>query len=141
MTTRVVVDSSVALKWFLHEPDSDKAVLVLKPGAVLLAPDLLLAEVANGLRRQQRNNVISRDAVQKAIAGLASVFAELVPAEKLIVRALQNSQSLDHSIYDCLFLTVSQMHNVPLVTADAAFAAKLAKTPDARNVILLSDWN
>ena len=52
----LVVDSSVALKWFLKEHDADQAELVLSAGGELLAPDLVLAEVANGLRRQERAN-------------------------------------------------------------------------------------
>ena len=140
MTGQLVVDSSVALKWFLREHDTDKADQVLAAGGDLLAPDFLLAEVANGLRRRQRAGTISAVDVQHAISGLASVFTELLPVESLIVSALRNSQVLNHSIYDCVFLAASQLRNAPLVTADSAFAAKLAGTPDAQNVILLADW-
>lgn len=138
--TGVVVDTSVAIKWFLREPDSDRADAVLSWGGDLLAPCMLLAEVANGLRRQQRAGIMPADAVSQAVAGLAAMFVELLPTPSVIVRALQNSQSLDHSIYDCLFLAASQIRRVPLVTADVSFATKLAKTPEAGNVILLADW-
>ena len=45
--TRYVIDASVAIKWYLPEPDDDKARLLLVGGHDLLAPDLMLIEVSN----------------------------------------------------------------------------------------------
>jgi predicted nucleic acid-binding protein len=136
----VVVDSSVAIKWFLNEPDSQESRALLVDGGALLAPDFLLVEVANGLRRQERRGTISALNVHDAVGELADVFAELSPAASLIQPALQLSQQLDHSVYDCLFLAMRNLRGVALVTADAAFVAKLAVTPYAASVVLLSDW-
>jgi predicted nucleic acid-binding protein len=140
MTAAVVVDSSVALKWFLREPDADKADAIVAAGTEMLAPDFLLLEVANGLRRQQRAGIIDATTVIDAVSGLAGIFTELLVTETLIVEALQISQGLDHSIYDCLFLAAGRRRGVPLITADATFAAKLEATPYASNVVLLGDW-
>jgi predicted nucleic acid-binding protein len=140
MSGRIVVDSSVALKWFLDEPDSGTADLLLKRDLELLAPDLLLLEVANGLRRRQRGGSISPADVTKAIADLPRAFAELLPARGLVEPALKLSQQLEHSVYDCLFLAMGHLRGAPLVTADAAFIAKVAGTAYAQNVVLLADW-
>jgi hypothetical protein len=48
----IVVDASVALKWVLTEPDSDVAIALRNEE--LIAPDLWLAEAANGLWRHVR---------------------------------------------------------------------------------------
>jgi predicted nucleic acid-binding protein len=45
----VVVDASVAIKWFIQEPDRTAARLLLEPDKRLLAPELLVAEVANAI--------------------------------------------------------------------------------------------
>ena len=49
----LVVDASVAAKWFVPETDSDKAVTLrnrhVEGGLTLMAPDLLIYEVANAL--------------------------------------------------------------------------------------------
>lgn len=140
MTDRFVVDSSVALKWFLKEQDADRADNLLAAEKSLLAPDFILAEVANGLRRHQRTGIISATNVQEAIAGLPSVFTELLPTEALIAVALQASQEIDHSVYDCLFLAMSRLRDAALITADVVFADKLSKTSDAKRVVLLADW-
>lgn len=140
MTRPLIVDSSVALKWFLKEIDADKADDILRAERDLFAPDFLLAEVANGLRRQQRNAVISAESVNEAVAGLAGVFTELLPTGVLILDALLISQQLDHSIYDCLFLAASRMRDAQFVTADTAFVSKVSGTQDASRVIALADW-
>jgi predicted nucleic acid-binding protein len=48
----LVVDASVALKWFLaDEPDADRALAIMRDDAALVAPDLLVAEVCNAAWR------------------------------------------------------------------------------------------
>lgn len=42
----LVIDASVAAKWYVAEPDSRPALAVGARGG-LIAPDLILAEVAN----------------------------------------------------------------------------------------------
>jgi predicted nucleic acid-binding protein len=42
----LVVDASVALKWFLSdEPHADRALAVVQDGIPLIAPDLVIIEV------------------------------------------------------------------------------------------------
>ena len=48
----IVVDSSVALKWVLDEPESDAATAL--KGKELIAPGFWLAEAANALWRHAR---------------------------------------------------------------------------------------
>jgi len=54
----VVVDSSVAIKWFVVEPYSVEAHYIIEEyqagTLTLLAPDLLYAEVGNIVMRWQR---------------------------------------------------------------------------------------
>lgn len=49
MTTKVVVDSCVAVKWFLREPDAALAVKLLAPDVETIAPDFVMLEIANVL--------------------------------------------------------------------------------------------
>src|SRR5688500_4615632 len=44
---RLVVDASVAVKWYVPEPDNQRAFTILSSGSRLLAPDLLISEVGN----------------------------------------------------------------------------------------------
>jgi predicted nucleic acid-binding protein len=47
----LVIDASVALKWFVDEPRRDQTRDVLGSDFDLVAPDLILVEVANALRQ------------------------------------------------------------------------------------------
>ena len=51
---RVSVDASVAVKWFVSEPLSENARLLLAHRLDLHAPDLLLAEFANVICKKIR---------------------------------------------------------------------------------------
>ena len=46
----LAIDASVAVKWFIDEPRRDQARDVLVRDFDLVAPDLILVEVANALR-------------------------------------------------------------------------------------------
>ena len=63
MSGKVVVDTSLALKWVLDEPDSARARALLgawaSQGVVLLDPALLAYELANILRQQNRRFVLT----------------------------------------------------------------------------------
>jgi predicted nucleic acid-binding protein len=56
--SRYVVDASVAVKWYLPEPESDAAGRLLDPEHDLIAPDLLFAEVGNALWKRWRRGEI-----------------------------------------------------------------------------------
>ena len=73
--TSLVIDASVAVKWFTLEADSDPAKQVLRSGLTLLAPRLIVTEVANALAR-------------KVAAKLARPRSQW-PVEELIERCLQ----------------------------------------------------
>ena len=51
----LVVDASVALKWFLtEEPQAAQALAIVQDGAPLIAPDFLVAEVCDAAWRSAR---------------------------------------------------------------------------------------
>ena len=64
--SRVVVDASVAIKWFVPEVHAETARCLLREGMTLLAPDLIWAEVANALWRKWREKELSAEAVQES---------------------------------------------------------------------------
>lgn len=136
-----VVDSSAAIKWFTIEPDSDKALLLLGSGLRLAAPDVVLAETANALRRKERMGVMAASTVVTAMIGMPGLFEDLVPSKELISDAVALSQSIDHSVYDCLYIVASRALRAPLITSDDKLVRKVAGTGDASRVTLLSNWS
>lgn len=75
----VVVDASVALKWFVNEERSDLAVGLLNSGEPMMAPDLVLAEVCNAAWKSLRRREIDPSQFDEIATDIAGVFLRLVP--------------------------------------------------------------
>jgi predicted nucleic acid-binding protein len=133
----LVIDASIALKWVIPEIDSDAAGALRSDN--LIAPNLWLAEAANGLWRYVR---LGEATVQQAIARfaeLANAPVASVPTEPQIERALNIAIEIRHPIYDCLYLAVALAHNTHVVTADRRFAAAAAGAYPGRVRLLASE--
>lgn len=134
----MIVDASVAFKWIATEVDSNLARKLLASSEVI-APTLLLIEVANGLWKmavkEEIDNSISFSDEIKSLSRIVTVVDEI----DLIPRALELARQLKHAIYDCVYLAMAEARGDLVVTADARFIAKLAATPYAQLVMPLSE--
>lgn len=140
---RLVVDASVAAKWLLPEPDSDKAEAVLSAwnhGVVaLLAPVLLHVEIANLLWKTAAQRIIGADDAKRLLVRFAALKLPLVPTSApLLEEALSFSLSLKHPVYDCLYATLAMQERSELLTADEKLFRALR--PSMAAVRLLTDW-
>ena len=135
-----VVDASVAVKWFVLETSSDRALALASSDSVLIAPDIARYEIAAALSRHAREGAISREQAERDILSISEYFGELMPSQWLLAAAVERSLTLQHHLYDCIYLVAALARNARLITADKKFAAKIAETPDAQNVVLLADW-
>ncbi|MBX3568890.1 MAG: type II toxin-antitoxin system VapC family toxin [Rhizobiaceae bacterium] len=128
-----VVDTSVAIKWFVAERDTDRAQRLLRPDVVLTAPDLVIAEIANVLWRKQRAGAIEAAQVDQALQRLPDYFERLAPSSELILPALRIARDTAHSIYDCIYLAqAAGLQDAVLVTDDERFTAKVRPTAYAK---------
>lgn len=116
--TALVIDASVAVKWFLEEEFSTEAESLLASLRVLAAPDLLRIEVANALWSVARRKRIEWEQARQALEGLSSIDIEFISSEKLLSAALGLAEALEHPVYDCLYLACTDLCDGILVTAD-----------------------
>ena len=70
-----VIDTSVAVKWFVEEPGRDLARQFLKADGQRVAPDFLIAEVANVLWRRQRTGDVKEVQVNEALDKIAVILS------------------------------------------------------------------
>ena len=124
----IVVDASVAIKWFVDEPDRDAARKVIESGDILVAPDIVVLETLSVLRRKQRLKLISQQQITRAVGEIRACFADLISASNIADEALKLSMELDHSIYDCSYLACAMLFDIKLITADVKFLRKVAQT-------------
>ena len=97
----LVVDASVALKWFLsEEPHGGEALAILRDGAPPIAPDFLIAEVCNAAWRSARLGRISQAQLGEIAANLPRFFDALVSATGLAPRAVAIAARPDRPVYN-----------------------------------------
>jgi len=125
----VVVDASVAFKWFVpDEPHSVEAAALLRSEDLLLAPEILVAEVCNIAWRSARVGRIEPEQATRIAAVLPGLFSSLIGSGLLAQRAVEIARELDHPVYDCLCLSLAEVRQTTLVTADRRFLARLGGT-------------
>jgi|SRR5690242_8246093 len=131
MSSVVVVDTSVAIKWVIPEPDSATADALVQTwktqGTTLIAPPLFAYEVANTLHQQVRKGKISLDEARKSLSQLLDPNQGPVlmfspdPAINLALsmRALELAQQ--HGLpatYDAHYLALAEREGCEYWTAD-----------------------
>lgn len=134
----VVVDASVAVKWFVEEEGREAAMKLFRSTIEKWAPDIVFAEVANVLRRKVRKGEASATQAHQAIETLPDLFSQVVPSADLIRDAWWIAEALDHSVYDCLYLACAEQRGSTLVTADGRFFDKARSRGRGSRVIPLS---
>lgn len=122
----LVIDSSVAIKWFTPEPLHTHADELLRGEEPLIAPALILAEVANAMWRKARLGEVTETQVIEAIDELQSTVTLRPIDAALTTAAFSIARMVGYSIYDCMFLACAIAEKTVLVTADAKFASKVA---------------
>lgn len=136
----LVVDANIATKWFVDQVDSDIAERVQAAEQPLLAPQLLISEVTDALRKHVRVGDISLEQARAALASLPRWFSEIVAMETLANPAIVMARRLEHSAYDCFYLALAESRAAKFVTADARLVNRVARTKYKTRVIHLSDW-
>ena len=137
--SRYVVDASVAVKWYLPEPESDAAGRLLDPEHDLIAPDLLFAEVGNALWKRWRRGEIGLGDLRDPLAALAAVPFEVRSAAPLLSAAAEVAVTCGCTVYDGLYLALAFETGAPLITADRRLAQRIAGGPWARTVRTLAE--
>jgi predicted nucleic acid-binding protein len=136
----LIVDASVAVKWFTLEVDGGRAKAILKSERTLLAPRLIIGEVANALARKVGQGLVTRSDATEYLSSVPILIANLLDTDDLIRPAFENACNHRHPIYDFIYLQAARNRNTQMVTADSRFVARLAGTSLARFVMPLSDW-
>lgn len=139
---RIVVDASVAVKWFILEVRHELARRLGRDGIARIAPDFLNLEVGSVLSRKLRDGLIERSQCQAAMSAISGGLVTLVPSSLYIGRAFQLSVQVQHAMYDCLYLAVAEAEEAVFVTDDEKFGRKCmelgfaARVSTLRNLVL-----
>ena len=135
-----VVDTSVAVKWVVDEPDRSLARCLLDTVDRIEAPDFVFVEAANVLWKKVQRRELSG---QQAVEGLDALFRlieSIVPSNLLVERALRIAIDMARPVCDCLYLACVEHSKADLVTANARFAAKAGTSFSGASAYALSEF-
>jgi predicted nucleic acid-binding protein len=114
----LVIDASAAFKVLL----GTRADTVLEEHSELVAPDLLVAELFNARWKNARAGLLA-PSIDAIVEFLARV--QIMPCFPYAPGAARMSETLDHPLYDCFYVTIAQQENIKFLTNDARLARKL----------------
>jgi predicted nucleic acid-binding protein len=134
-----IIDASTAVKWFVHEEFHESALRLLDGPEPLCAPDLLLVETASIAWKKAILHEISVEHATIIVSSMPEYVPLLYPSSTLIERALRIALSLNHPVYDCLYLACAEEAQGIMVTADRRLCAKLQGTDFERSVRHLAE--
>lgn len=119
--TKVVVDSSVAPKWWFDEIQATEASLLRGGNIQLLAPDLLIAELTNVVVQKVRAGRVSNQRALEVLNLIDEMKLVLIGSSGLKELALDLAVRFHPSAYDCLYAALAIREDCPVVTADRRF--------------------
>lgn len=132
---RLVVDTSVAVKFYLPEEGSEDAEALLEAsssGALdLIAPSSILSEGHNAIYRQVRRGETAPEDGHAAWVDLLHAPIYTYAPEDLIERADELYHESGASIYDALFLALAEEAGTVVVTDDGRMLRTIEGTAHA----------
>jgi predicted nucleic acid-binding protein len=127
----LVIDASVAAKWFLpDEPFSESALELLRQATAgttnFIVPDLFFSECGNILWKAARRKRLSGEETLAAIQLIEELQLMTVPAAGLLENTMLIARNYYRSFYDSLYLAVAAKQQAVLITADEKLAKAIA---------------
>ena len=116
MSDRLVCDASALVALLLDDGSDGRWVTETIAGHDLVAPNLVVFESANIIRRHELAGIVSADQAAQAHADLMDLSIEQWPYELLAARAWELRHNL--SIYDASYVALAELTGVALVTLD-----------------------
>jgi len=118
----VVIDTSLAIKWFFPEPGFKKALEIkekhIKGEIVIITRDLFLYEFTSAFKNYSLKKIGEKD-FSIAVSAVISLGIKFFPLKHEELEELFFlSRKLNISIYDCSFLLLAKKLRAPFFTAD-----------------------
>jgi predicted nucleic acid-binding protein len=133
-----VIDTSVAVKWYIPEPHSVEAKVYLGRGLDRHAPDYLPAEAASVVLKRVRSKDeklrLTLDEGRMVLAALKTSPIQFHESGPLIDPAFALAAEIGASLYDGLFLALALQLGGQLVTADHKLFKKIEASRHADQV-------
>ena len=117
-SSKLVLDSSAVVRIIEGSPEALVMHEAVLAADLVLAPELMLTEVANALWRLQRAGQLKASGLQQRLSRAADLADHIEPDRTLLPEALALATHLDHPFYDCLYIVLARREVALLLSAD-----------------------
>jgi predicted nucleic acid-binding protein len=118
----IVIDASIAAKWYLPEAGNDRADALLEANEELCAPAIIRIEVLSAVSRRHCSGGIGAVTAQEMMAewleDLDGESVTLWPDDLDLDAAMRFSIRIHHALVDCLYLACAVRLGAELITTD-----------------------
>ncbi len=118
MALACVLDASAAVRLILGDPAAAAVTEQIREAALVMAPELMLTEVANTLWKLQRAENLADIDPQQLLAEASDLVDRVEPDRHLQAEALALACHHDHPVYDCLYLALARREAASLISMD-----------------------
>jgi predicted nucleic acid-binding protein len=118
MALACVLDASAAVRLILADPAAADLAERVGGAALVLAPELMLCELANTLWKLQRADRLNDLDPQELLAEARELVDRLEPDRHLQAEAMALACHLNHPVYDCLYLALARREAASLISSD-----------------------
>ena len=123
----VVVEPGVALKWFVEEPLRPQARSLLANRHEMIAPDILIAGVAELAWEKTTRGEITAEQAEPIVRNIAlpAFISTFVDSTRLRHRALAIAMQCRRPVSDGLYAACAEEISAPLVSSDESLLQAL----------------
>jgi predicted nucleic acid-binding protein len=137
--TAFVIDASVAVKWFVPEIHSERALRLLRKRFTLQAPELIQAEFGNILWKKCRAGELDGTTAGEIVDNFRRAPLVVQPHGAFMKLAWEIALKHRQTFYDSLYLALAMAGKARMVTADRKFYEALAGTASGRHLLWIEE--
>jgi predicted nucleic acid-binding protein len=137
MSGDYVLDACVVAKVLFLEQGSDAARALVGAADSIIAPRLVLLEIANVAVKKARRKEITRSQALAVLEDAPDLFDRLIETQDLLEAATNLALTSMTSTYDAIYAALAMREGLTLVTADKRFAASLRGVTGAPQILVL----
>jgi predicted nucleic acid-binding protein len=134
-----VVESSVAVKWFVPEEFSSQSSRLLDGGHEVLAPDTLAVATGKIITAKMSDDEITPDEAMEVVSAVDSAPVAIHPSAPLLLPGMEISYIYGCRLGDGINLSLAVQFDCRLVTAQQELYDVVQGTPFASHVKWVGD--
>lgn len=122
-----VLDASAAIEIVLHRSSAEKLSKYVMKTDWLIAPTLFIAEVTNSIWKYQKLAEFPYNLCENCLEQALQLPDDFIDELTLYREAFKLSCTLNHPVYDILYLITARRNNATLLTMDKKLIKIAAK--------------